>query len=588
MSLVLGIHNGGHDSSAAVFMDGKLVAAISEERLCRVKCIGGDFPYLAIDAVLKEAGATRRDVTDIGLMCGYFPEEYFSRISKKTEAWRKFVRFRRRIRGKPTERIWTGHILREAREANISYADCFRTELFLRNEGFSQSARVSHHPHHPVHALLAGYYSGFGKCLVVTIDGYGDLSDVHTSAIYDNGSLTELVVTNGLGKSAGMFYEIITELLGFRPLRHEGKVLGLAAFGDPQPLLQSFRKVLRIAPCGTRFDSDFVDEKTCHEDRKAFLADAIRGHSRENIAAAAQQTLEDAALGVIRYMVVQTGLGQVALNGGVAANVKLNQRIAALPNVDRIFVFPAMSDTGNSVGAALLALEAVQPGYLARTQHALGDVYLGPQATDAEIENELVLNQLVFEKLDPDALVKRTAQAIHDGFVIGWFQGRMEFGPRALGNRSMLGRPTDAEINKSLNDRLDRTEFMPFAPSVLAEYAEELFLNVAKATHPAEFMTVTFDVREEWKQRIPAVVHVDGTARPQLVREDRNPIYHALIKRYYELSGIPLVLNTSFNVHEEPIVCGPAEAVRALREDRIDALAIGSYWVPNPLRMPAG
>ena len=588
MSLVLGLSNGGHDSSAAVFRDGKLVAAISEERLSRMKCQGGDIPQLAIDAVLAEAGATRRDVTDIGLMCGYYPEEYFRRLSKKTEAWRKFVRFRRRIRLKATERIWTGHILREARAANIAYADCFRTELFLRKEGFSPSTRVSHHPHHPVHALLAGYYSGFGRCLVLTLDGCGDLGDVHTSSIYEKGSLEELVVTDGVGKSAGLFYQIITELLGFRPTRHEGKVLGLAAFGDPQPLLPSFRKALRLAPCGTRFDSDFVDPKTSERDRRAFLAEVIRGHSRENIAAAAQQALEDAAVSLTRNMVVQTGLADVALNGGVAANVKLNQRIAALPEVNKISVFPAMSDTGNSVGAALFAMEAVQPGFLAATQHTLRDVYLGPEATDEEIEKELALNQLRFEKLDTDALVKRTAQAIHDGFVVGWFQGRMEFGPRALGNRSMVARPTDAEINKSLNDRLERTEFMPFAPSVLAENADELFLNVAKAAHPAEFMTVTFDVREEWKQRIPAVVHVDGTARPQLVRADRNPIYHALIKCYYELSGIPLVLNTSFNVHEEPIVCGPAEAVRALSEDRIDALAIGPYWVPNPLRMPAG
>lgn len=588
MSLVLGISNGGHDSSAAVFSDGKLIAAISEERLSRVKCQGGDIPQLAIDAALKQAGATRGDVTDIGLMCGYFPEEYFSRVSTKTEVWRKFVRFRRRIRSKATERIWTGHVLREARNANVAYADCFRADVFLHNEGFSGSARITHHLHHPVHALLGGYYSGFSRCLVVTLDGYGDLGDVHTSSIYDNGSLEELVVTDGLGKSAGMFYEIITELLGFRPSRHEGKVLGLAAFGDPQPLLPSFRKALRVAPCGTRFDSDFLDEKTCHQDRHAYIAESIRGHSRENVAAAAQQALEDSAVSIVRAMVDQTRLGKVALNGGVAANVKLNQRIAALPEVDNIFVFPAMSDTGNSIGAALFAIEASRPGYLGMTQHALQDVYLGPEATDEEIESELKRNHLAFERLEADALVMRTAQAIHDGHVVGWFQGRMEFGPRALGNRSMVARPTDAEINKSLNERLERTEFMPFAPSVLAENAGELFLNLPKASHPAEFMTVTFDVREEWKMRIPAVVHVDGTARPQLVRQDRNPIYHALIKRYYELSGIPLVLNTSFNVHEEPIVCGAAEAVRALSEDRIDALAIGRYWVPNPLRMSSG
>jgi carbamoyltransferase len=190
-------------------------------------------------------------------------------------------------------------------------------------------------------------------------------------------------------------------------------------------------------------------------------------------------------------------------------------------------------------------------------------------------------------KLARDRLVDRAAQAIHEGLVVGWFQGRMEFGPRALGNRSVVARPTDAGINTSLNERLERTEFMPFAPSVLAERADEVFIGVGKAAHAAEFMTVTFDVRDGWKSRIPAVVHVDGTARPQLVRADRNPLYHALIERYGELSGIPLVLNTSFNVHEEPIACTPAEGIRALSEDRIDALAIGSFWVDSPLRKTA-
>jgi carbamoyltransferase len=207
-------------------------------------------------------------------------------------------------------------------------------------------------------------------------------------------------------------------------------------------------------------------------------------------------------------------------------------------------------------------------------------VYLGPAFEADAIESELKKNpSLRYTKLEQAVLVDKTAQAIHAGQVIGWFQGAMEFGPRALGNRSMIGAPTDAKINIDLNKRLDRTEFMPFAPSVMAEHAEAIFDNVGKAAHPAEFMTVTFTVKPEWRPRIPAVVHVDHTARPQLVRADRNPIYHALIARYYELSGIPLVLNTSFNVHEEPIVCAPGEAIRALVDDRVDALAIGPFWV---------
>ncbi|MCF8150359.1 MAG: hypothetical protein K9K30_07605 [Burkholderiaceae bacterium] len=583
-SLALGFSNTGHDATAAVFADGRLVAAIAEERLARIKCLGGMIPQRAIDEVLHMAGATRRDVTEIGMMCGYFPENYLRHPSGVLEAKRAMRRLGRKLRGKAEDIIWTGEVMREALAHGMSYAQCFRSEVFLEQEGFAPETRISFHPHHAVHAVLGGFYSGFGECLVITADGHGDLDEVHSTSVYRNGILEPLSVTDGKGRSPGLFYQTITELLGFRPVRHEGKVLGLAAFGDPAPLLESFRKALRVAPCGTRFDSDFAHPQSADQDRRAYLAGVIQGHSRENIAAAAQQALEDAFVAIVKRQVADTGIGRVALNGGVAANVKLNQRVAALPEVERIFVFPGMSDTGNAVGAALLATEAVTPGFLAREQHALADAYLGPEFGDAEIEQELRSSQLQFTKLDDAALVERAAQAIHEGLVVGWFQGRMEFGPRALGNRSMVGRPTDADINRSLNERLERTEFMPFAPSVLAECAEDIFIGVDKAAHPAEFMTVTFDVREEWKPRIPAVVHVDGTARPQLVRADRNPLYHALIQRYHKLSGIPLVLNTSFNVHEEPIVCAPAEGIRALREDRIDALAIGPYWVENPLR----
>jgi carbamoyltransferase len=241
-----------------------------------------------------------------------------------------------------------------------------------------------------------------------------------------------------------------------------------------------------------------------------------------------------------------------------------------------------MSDTGNSVGAALMVLDKLEPGYLARGAHALRDVYLGPDFADDAIRTELDRRGLAYARLDEDALVERAAQAIHAGRVVGWFQGRMEFGPRALGNRSMIARATEAGINKSLNDRLDRTEFMPFAPSALAEHADELFENVDPGRHTAEFMTITYDVKKHWHDRIPAVVHVDGTARPQLVRRDRNPLYWRVIDRYRQLSGIPLVLNTSFNVHEEPIVCQPREAAQALADDRIDCLAIGGFWADSP------
>ena len=241
-----------------------------------------------------------------------------------------------------------------------------------------------------------------------------------------------------------------------------------------------------------------------------------------------------------------------------------------------------MSDTGNSVGAALLYQQALDGEMLEKKRRALPDVYLGAAFTDAEIEAELTARGLRFEKLEDAALINRSAQAIHSGRIIGWFQGRMEFGPRALGNRSMVARATDGDINKWLNARLERTEFMPFAPSVMEEYADEIFEGVEKARHAAEFMTITFDVKKEWRPRIPAVVHVDGTARPQLVTTRTNPRYHALIAAYKRLSGIPVVLNTSFNAHEEPIVCTPADAIQAFQDNRIDCLAIGAFWLEHP------
>lgn len=583
MPTVLGISSTGHDSSAALFVDGRLVAAISEERLSRVKCEGRAIPSRAIDNVLGQAGLTRRDVTHIGLLCGFFPETDFWYLDPLKEMERRLSRLRRRLSGAgPRSESAVGYF-REASRRGKTLADCFRRDEFLAREGFRSDVQVRFSAHHEIHAVLAGFYSGFGTATVITMDGYGDNHETHTTNSYRHGRMECLHTSYGTGQSAGIFYQTITELLGFRPLRHEGKVLGLAAFGAPGALADPFRRALRLAPDGARLESDFPDLRDGARQRSLFLKDAIVGHSRETVAAAAQSILEETVVPLVRNAVMRTNLPRVALNGGVFANVKLNQRIAALPEVERIFVYPAMSDAGNSVGAALLTLEEAQPGFLAAQEHALTDVYLGPRYADTEIETDLRVAGLRYEKLDEAALIERAAQSIHAGLVVGWFHGRMEFGPRALGNRSMIGRPTDADINKSLNDRLERTEFMPFAPSVLAERADEIFIGIDKAEHPAEFMTVTFDVREEWKARIPAVVHVDGTARPQLVRADRNPLYHAVIKRYGELSGIPLVLNTSFNVHEEPIVCAPAEGIRALSEDRIDALAIGSYWVDNPL-----
>ncbi len=578
MSLILGLQT-GHEASAVLFEGTRLLCALSNERVTRIKNDGESWSNVAIDAVLKLAGRERAEIGQLALLYTYFPENYFARESWFKEVERRLVRYKRQRKGAETPKILLCTLLEKLAARNKQFDDHFHRAEFLRGEGFGEKTSVRFHDHHTAHAVPAAYYSGFKECAVITIDGGGDGLH-HTSGVWANGRYERHLASRNKGTSAGLFYGHVTQLLGFRPLRHEGKIVGLAALGDPKPLYEAFSKALRLSAAGLTLDSDFAGQPDAEDKRFAYMQQAIAGHSRENVSAAAQQILEDVAVALVRNFMASTGQSRVALNGGVFANVKLNQRIAQAADVDDLFVFPAMSDTGNSIGAVLLDLQAENPDCL-KDNPPLHDVYWGPEYSDQEIAACLADAGLTGSLLGDGELIDVAARAIHDGQVVGWFQGRMEFGPRALGNRSMLARPTQNAINDWLNVRLDRSEFMPFAPSVLAERADEIFVGVDKARHAAEFMTVTFDVKDEWRRQIPAVVHVDGTARPQLVRSDRNPRYHQLISAYAALSGIPLVLNTSFNVHEEPIVCSPVEAIRAFTEKRVDCLGIGNYWLTH-------
>lgn len=579
MSLILGIQS-GHESSIVLFRDGKVVTAISEERLTRIKNDGGRMPELTIDRILSMAGLQRSDLTAVALQYTFYPEKYFLRESLTKELSRRIARLRKDIAGKEEPQIHTGNFKETLEAQGKRFEDHFLEEKFLAGEGFSH-ATTRFYDHHQAHIIPAAHFSGFARAAVFSMDGSGDGNVHYTANLYQDGEIRRIHTANAHGASAGLFYSHITQLLGFQPLRHEGKIIGLAAYGDPKPLYEAFLKALRPTPDGTGLTSDFVGQEGAEAKRIEYLRQAIQGHSRENVSAAAQQVLEDVVLTLVKNFLAESGMENVALNGGVFANVKLNQRIAALPEVKNVFVFPAMSDTGNSIGAALLEMQAHHPADFAASHQPLESVYWGPEFSPEEIEAELRRQNLSYRRLDEETLVQTAAQAIHDGAVVGWFQGRMEFGPRALGNRSMLARPTKADINDWLNQRLERSEFMPFAPSMLEEYADALFDNVAKARHTAEFMTITFDVKPEWRERLSAVVHVDGTARPQLVSKRTNPLYHRLISAYHDLSGIPVVLNTSFNVHEEPIVCAPPEAVRAFIEKRVDCLGIGPFWLEH-------
>jgi carbamoyltransferase len=580
MPVILGLAS-SHDASACVFIDGALAAAVSQERVTRRKNDGCRLPLEAMEHALEVAGVARQQIDGVALMHSFFPEKYFRRESLAKELEARLVRARRRAQGEERQ-LNVNDLLKRIAHRGGDIAPWFRRGEFLAGLGLRPDARVRFHDHHATHAMAAAWYSGFDDCAVLTIDGVGELNIFHTASRWSAGRLERLGHSDSLGASPGEYYEAVTAAMGFIPLRHEGKVLGLAAHGDPRKLYEEFRRALRAAPrgtaCGNRFESDFVGRPDAYAAREAYLEALVRAHPREDVAAAAQAVFEDAIEEVARDLLARTGKRRLAVNGGVFANVKLNQRLAALPELDRLFVFPAMSDTGNSVGAALFL---VSENHAQEQAQTLRSVYWGSSWDENACGKALRAAGFSAEKLSAEALVARAAEAIHAGRVVGWFQGRMEFGPRALGNRSMLARPTEAEINRSLNARLARTEFMPFAPSVLQEHAAEIFDNAAKSSDCLPFMTITCNVKQAWRPRIPAVVHVDGTARPQTVSRETNPLYWNLIEAYRQRSGIPLLLNTSFNVHEEPIVCFPENAVQALAEDRIDCLALGPFWAES-------
>lgn len=422
--------------------------------------------------------------------------------------------------------------------------------------------------HHLAHASSAYFTSGREKVLCVTADGYGDGVSL-TVNVCENSNIKR-VYEMSAWDSFGLFYGLITLMLGFKSHRHEGKVTGLAAYGSKDKVDLEF-------PFISNGESIFYKGKWGFKGIN-IIAEKISEHSREDIAAWLQYNLENQVCRIVKKWVTKTHIRDVVLAGGVFANVKLNQRICELPEVKSVYVFPDMGDGGLSVGAALYAWSN-----MSRTQGSkfrprnIDHVYLGWEYSNKEIEVELKkygLNYKFKKEIEPEI-----AKLLSEGKTVARFTGRMEYGPRALGNRSILYQATDPSVNNWLNKKLGRTEFMPFAPSTLLEYAGLCYKNYKKALHAARFMTITFQCTDWMKEKCPGAVHVDGTARPQLVDKKYNPSFYRIIDEYRKLTGIPAVINTSFNMHEEPIVENPSDAVRVFLSAGLDYMAIGNYLV---------
>jgi carbamoyltransferase len=364
-------------------------------------------------------------------------------------------------------------------------------------------------------------------------------------------------------------------MIGFNPDRHCGKVTGLAALGRHNPAcvaaLKTFFAEAWARGAQNWFDRMHGGESTSALDQLRELGDRLQSRfSREDLAFAIQWLSEQRVLGLIREHVPRIEGTDIAVSGGVFANVRINQKVKEL-GFRNIFIQPAMDDGGLSLGAALHELGVRTTLKPIRVR----DMFLGPEYDEAEMRDALDRAGLAYERVSN--INYAVACLVAEGRVVGRFTGAMEFGPRALGNRSILYSTVDPTVNTWLNKRLSRTEFMPFAPATLAESAERCYHGVAGCEHAAEFMTITFDCTEEMKRMSPAVVHVDGTARGQLVRADANPGFHEVISEYRKLTGIPSIVNTSFNMHESPIVMTPVDAVRSFLDGRLDYLALGPF-----------
>ncbi len=559
MTIILGISALDKNVTAALVVDGEIVKVVMEERLTRVKQQAG-FPRRAVETIFRETGLGPGDVELVT-----YP--FFRWEAEGREKLAGYLADLANLRGQLDDPPgWLRHqayYLGWLLVTTWSHRKWNRAlRRGLRALGLGR-APLAHVPHHAAHAASAYFCSPFDRALVATFDWYG--SGLGGSLWLADEGRMRLLKRVPYPHSLGLFYAQVTRALGFRWSRHEGKVVGLAAFGDAGILLPGVMERFQ------RSEGDFRYLRAMDFHAAPKLAARYR---REDVAAAYQAALERVVVDLLRPYVQRFGVHNVVLAGGVAANVKLNQRIHQMDGVDGISIHPAMGDDGTGVGGALYWLSkrngALKPRPLAH-------VYLGPELDPRDTEQALRVSGLPFERA-PN-IAERIAGLLAEGKVVGRVRGASEYGPRALGHRSVLCRATEPSVNDWLNKRLKRSEFMPFAPITRFEDGDACYRGVAGAEHAARFMTITFDCTAEMRRSAPAAVHVDGTARPQLVEPDVSPDLYAILSHYRQLTGRTSLINTSFNMHEEPIVQTAADAIRTFLQGGLDYLAIEDLLV---------
>ncbi len=588
---ILGIYDGTHDAGAALVRGGALVAAASEERFSRLKGAGG-WPSAAVRSVLRTAGVGLPEVDHVAFAGLVNPNPGLRTVRTLQRQWRLeggwFYTEADHVIARGTQWLQFSSpfpYLRSTSPWVRAYAPALRRVL-VHQLGWDQlrdpaagpgrggavgplrlgrrARRVTLHDHHLCHAASAYHTCGHERALVVVVDGIGD--GLAGSVWRGDGGRLEGLAAIPYPHSYGLLAATITGFLGFRPFRHEGKLTALAAHGDAGAV-----------------DVPWPFEGPAHERRftqrwglqlRPWL-ERLSLYSQEDLAAWLQRGLERDLCALVDHWLSRTGLGAVALAGGVFANVPLNARVAALPGVQDLFIFPHMGDGGLAAGAALLVAAAARPDRW--RPRPLPHVFLGPGWS--EEEEERTLRRLDVPYRRPRDLAAELASRLAMGQVVARCDGRMEFGPRALGNRSILAPAVDPDTTASLNRKLRRSPFMPFAPLLAEEDAGRWIEGGDRVRHALEFMTVAVTGTEPFRERCPGAVHVDGTLRPQLVTRRAHPGLHAVLQAYRARTGRPSIINTSFNLHEEPIVCSPEDAVRTFRLAKLDALALGPFLV---------
>jgi carbamoyltransferase len=598
--LILGVSAFYHDSAAALLRDGEIIAAAQEERFTRVKHDSA-FPESAVRFCLAEAGVTGAEIDHV-----VFYEKPFVKFERLLETYlafapKGFESFRKAMP------LWIGE--------KIFQRDILQKDLAAIDPGFAEGDKLLFSEHHFSHAASAFYPSPFERAVVLTMDGVGEWTT--TSVALGNGSSLQIVKEIHFPHSLGLLYSALTYYTGFKVNSGEYKVMGLAPYGEPKYAKLMLDNLIDVKADGSfRLDMDYFDyctalKMTNDKFDQLFGAPARKAEDRleqrhMDLAASVQAVTEEVVLKLTRSLAAETGEKNLCLAGGVALNCVANGKILRDKRFDNIFIQPAAGDAGGALGAALAAHyhQKEQPRRITPGKDAMKGSYLGPRYEQSDIENRLRAVGAKFTVVDDAGLIEETAQALMAEQAVGWHQGRMEFGPRALGGRSILGDPRSPNMQKALNLKVKfRESFRPFAPSVLRERVADWFdldcdspymLLVAdvkkdhcRAMSAEEQALFGIDKLNVPRSDIPAVTHVDYSARIQTVHEDTNPRYHQLLTRFEQLTGCPVLINTSFNVRGEPIVSTPEDAFRCFMGSDIEFLAVGNCILRKADQDPA-